>query len=516
MQTKHPIRSMQSGAAASRTTPEQAELWQRIEAFAFDDPSASFTFSRRLAREQKWTLSHARRVLREYQKFAFLTVAAGHPCAPSDAVDQAWHLHLIYTRSYWEDFCGKVLKTPLHHGPTRGGGRELEKHVDWYQKTLESYRRFFGEPPADLWPAARERFDANTRWTRVDLAKHWLIPKPKLGRAFAAIAAVGAAVLAGCTPFLAAADAKGNPFDLDGPAFLGVLVATSIVGVIVAVLFRGALAFPKDLPEPGFAEEHPYETAFHMGGLRRAVEAAMAKLHHTGAIRYDAEQKKLVVQQVPPADAHPLETKIVDGLQQEGQPGLSDADRKSLVTQFQDRLRELGLWVPKDQTWLGRYTSAAIMAALFAFAGTKLWVGLERGKPVGFLVVMMLVLGLIGLAMFFIETDRSGRGKKFAATLDRAKKEYEELPPTASPAQIALGVAALGLGAYAIGSLAPLNDWRSEQALREKTLGAGTTNWFGGNSSSSGDGGGSGCSSGDSGGGDGGGGGCGGCGGGGD
>ena len=61
------------------------------------------------------------RVIEEYRKFLYLLASAGHPVTPSDQVDQAWHLHLTYTRSYWEDLCEKTIGKPLHHGPTKGG-----------------------------------------------------------------------------------------------------------------------------------------------------------------------------------------------------------------------------------------------------------------------------------------------------------------------------------------------------------------------------------------------------------
>ena len=70
------------------------ELLQRLEQFQIDSPEASLPFSARLARENNWTPSFTRRVIVEYKRFAFLAVAAGHPVSPSEAVDEAWHLHL--------------------------------------------------------------------------------------------------------------------------------------------------------------------------------------------------------------------------------------------------------------------------------------------------------------------------------------------------------------------------------------------------------------------------------------
>jgi hypothetical protein len=160
---------------------ESPTLRQRIEGFVLDEPGVTLPFTSRLAREQGWSHVFAARVVREYKRFLCLACEAGHPVTPSEEVDQAWHLHLVYTQSYWKDLCEDVLGRELHHGPTRGGAAEGEKFVDWYGKTLESYGRLFGEaPPTDIWPSPAQRFGgpSTARW--VDPAKFWIVPKPQL------------------------------------------------------------------------------------------------------------------------------------------------------------------------------------------------------------------------------------------------------------------------------------------------------------------------------------------------
>src|SRR5215468_3394365 len=103
------------------------ELWVRIQGFVLDDLDAALPFSLRLARENGWSRHYAGRVIAEYKKLCYLAVAGDCQISPSDAVDQAWHLHLIYTRSYWDDFCGRVLGRPLHHNPSSGSAAERDK-----------------------------------------------------------------------------------------------------------------------------------------------------------------------------------------------------------------------------------------------------------------------------------------------------------------------------------------------------------------------------------------------------
>jgi hypothetical protein len=159
-------------------TEEQRALWEKVRAFELDDPESAFPFSSRLARENDWTLEYTLRTIEEYKKFMFMICVAGHPLTPSDQVDQVWHLHLLYTYSYWKEFCTAILKREVHHGPTKGGKQESDKFNDWYTKTLHTYTAIFREtPPGDIWPANEKRF-RDINYQRINLDKNWIIKKP--------------------------------------------------------------------------------------------------------------------------------------------------------------------------------------------------------------------------------------------------------------------------------------------------------------------------------------------------
>lgn len=217
------------------------EVWTKLEAFEIDDLSQGapeLTFAERLARENRWSVGFARRVVEEYRKFILLSQFAGHKVTPSDEVDQAWHLHITYTRSYWDRLCGQVLGTPLHHEPTRGGEREDAKFDDWYQRTRESYQRIFRhEPPVDIWPPSDVRFDPTQRWQRVDTSRWWMMLKRRTRRNLARSAAVvGAGLLvAGFT---------SNTSGLKRELGIGLLavVGLFVFGVIMAAIGRGSKA----------------------------------------------------------------------------------------------------------------------------------------------------------------------------------------------------------------------------------------------------------------------------------
>lgn len=151
-------------------------VWAALSYYRIGPADAALSFTNRLARENAWSAAQAERVLEEYRRFCFLAVTTGHPVTPSDAVDQAWHLHLTYTRDYWERFCPEVLGRPLHHGPTAGGAGERNRFFAQYADTLASYAQAFGAaPPADLWPSAARRLLDDPRARRVHPRDHLIV-----------------------------------------------------------------------------------------------------------------------------------------------------------------------------------------------------------------------------------------------------------------------------------------------------------------------------------------------------
>ncbi len=160
--------------AAGCWTPDRVALRRRIEAHSFDPPHA-LSFTRRLARDHGWTEAFARTAIGEYGRFCFLAVASPGPATPSEEVDEVWHLHLTYTRDYWDRWCGEVLRTPLHHDPTAGGPAEQRRFQLQYARTLAGYEAFFGPPPAAFWPGTLRRFGPRPRFHVLDTARWFAV-----------------------------------------------------------------------------------------------------------------------------------------------------------------------------------------------------------------------------------------------------------------------------------------------------------------------------------------------------
>ncbi len=229
---------------AAFASPDERRLWTDLARFDFDSLGATeglpgSGFTSRLARENGWSRAHACSVIDEYRRFVFLSQVLDHRVTPSDQVDQAWHLHLTYTRSYWDDLCGRVLEQPFHHEPTRGGAVEGAKFEDWYTRTLQGYERWFGEkPPAEFWPDPAIRIGEAPQWVRIDTKRSIVINRPRRlagPRSRVGMVAAGSMSLAsyaGLGPggFLAQEDGGGS----SGGGF--VLLVFLAIAVLIALL----------------------------------------------------------------------------------------------------------------------------------------------------------------------------------------------------------------------------------------------------------------------------------------
>ncbi len=401
-----------------------AALWTRIADFEFDEPGTTFTLEQRLARENGWSLVFARRVLQEYRRFLLLAAVAGHPVSPSDPVDQAWHLHLAYTRSYWQRMCREILGFPLHHEPTRGGGEESSKFEDWYARTLASYQRILGErPPPDLWPAVVPGLgtaaEQAPRHRRIDLGQHWLIPRPRLGWPTARAWKSGAAILLGASAVGCGTLFRVFPFNLPGPEFLPLFVVFAAVVFGLAGILRWKLRGPASAPGLFQESADPYLLAYLAGGHARAVQAAIVALAARQSLRVDA-QGGLLAGPTPPARTHPLEKAVFATLSPRDHqtPRSITLATRGLGRILQEDLEARGWWLTHAAARPARVGPLLLALIVPAVAFLRSFQGISRGYASEFIVVLGVLSLVLALALF---ARRPGRTRAGSAILSQQR-----------------------------------------------------------------------------------------------
>ncbi|MEM9398949.1 MAG: hypothetical protein AAF984_01965, partial [Verrucomicrobiota bacterium] len=216
----------------SKKIKHMNKLWNKLKDFKVDQGNESLTFIDRLARENNWSINYTRRVFNEYLKFIYLAATGSTPATPSDQVDQAWHLHLCYSNSYWNDLCKNILGKNIQHGPTKGGNSENKKFELQYLDTLNRYEKFFGEKPSeDIWPQLEKRFDCSNRYIRVNLRDSFIIPK-KVVYLISSLA-LSTLILAGCKDVI-------NNTIKDNPVLIviGIILTFFFVPILISKFFK--------------------------------------------------------------------------------------------------------------------------------------------------------------------------------------------------------------------------------------------------------------------------------------
>jgi hypothetical protein len=103
---------------------------------------------------------------RELKRYLILRARHRSPTLPTPrAVDQLWHVFLLYTRDYMA-FCDILGEGFIHHVPTESSPA-IGELTERYREMLDQYEELFREsPPSDVWPT----LDAAARFSDCDAA----------------------------------------------------------------------------------------------------------------------------------------------------------------------------------------------------------------------------------------------------------------------------------------------------------------------------------------------------------
>ena len=420
-------------------SPEHRELWERAAAHSFENDGVALDFIRRLARTLGWPIAETRALIEEYRRFCFLAVVTDiGPVTPSEEVDEVWHLHLAYTRDYWERWCGEALRRRLHHDPTAGGPNEQARYRDQYAATLALYERWFGPPPAAFWPGTAQRFAARPRFRMIDERRRWAPrlrwPLRTAGLALAAV--VTPARSAGIVPDLDWA--AYNPLDFDGESFLTLYVALMVVVWVVTWLARD-MARTTDR-RPDMRDLGEVELAYCVGGDHRAADTLYVALASRGAARLD---RKGIVVEGPVAGLPPQLEAFRAAL-------VGWSSHRSFLKAFADcaphgtiKERLLARKILLDPARRARLAVVTWLpgALLLALGGAKVMVGLARDKPVGFLLFLMFV---VAVAIIAVRSQERYLTRETRASLDALRASRNRALRAPRPEELAFAFAMLG------------------------------------------------------------------------
>jgi uncharacterized protein (TIGR04222 family) len=252
-----------------------------------------------------------------------------------------------------------------------------------------------------------------------------------------------------------------NPFDLPGPTFLRLYLAVLGGAAAGCLIVRWLLRSPGGAVDVFSFEPNPYEAAYLSGGPVRALHAAVANLVQRGLLAVDINGK-LTKSGTLSSRAWDLEREIFSAANRGAMPYLQDFEPSKIrsIEAIHDRLESLGLVISEGNSKIVRTVPLLMMLGVAVFGGIKILVGLTRGRPVGFLVVLCIAAVIVAIVFYFREPRRSRRGDRVWRQLRRENSalkstaEHSEQPLTGADLALAFGL--FGIGALGAGPAASL------------------------------------------------------------
>ncbi|MBS1956826.1 MAG: TIGR04222 domain-containing membrane protein [Cyanobacteria bacterium SZAS-4] len=217
-----------------------------------------------------------------------------------------------------------------------------------------------------------------------------------------------------------------NEFDLIGSQFLALYIPVTLGTIFGAMATRYALKVTSG--EYRDIELSAYDAAYLSGGDRRVVDAAAAKLLASDVLSISGSRATITIKNELPKDADPIERSVFQAARNHTINYV--ADFYKYVTPVSNNIRpkliEAGLILSDTRTAALRVICALMVLGPIEVLGVpKVLFGMERHKPVGFLVLLCLV-GLAA-AVYFIRQScvRTSRGDAAVAYLQEENRALE-------------------------------------------------------------------------------------------
>ena len=278
-----------------------------------------------------------------------------------------------------------------------------------------------------------------------------------------------------------------GPFDLTGGPFLLLYIALLLAAIVAGFVI------PVRLRPPGRAQTmtDPDALAVLAGGKGRFVEALVARLLARGALVLSGQRG--FAKSTGARGESAAETRIL-ALKTPIEWATIQLQLADYAEPVMRKLARSGLYMTDEEAARTRFWQTLPYVLLIGFGAIKLMIGEARGRPVGFLIALLVVTAVFAAIRWFA-LDRRTQAAHDA--LAEAATRHERLRRAPTTDETALAVALFGTTVLA-GSA-----WSDFHRMR--SAGGGDTGSL--SSGCSGDGGGGGCGGGGCGGG-----GCGGCG----
>src|SRR5262245_10757955 len=241
-----------------------------------------------------------------------------------------------------------------------------------------------------------------------------------------------------------------NPFDLRGPEFLLFYFFFSLV-VIYANAFLRRRA--ESGPAPKIDLGDPYLIAYLRGGENEALRVAVVSLVDRGMLVMNDNIISRADHLTSEMAKHPIEYEVLKkfGAPDKAASVFKDDALKSVFQPYREKLELAGL-IPDSAVRSARLKRLILALTALGVVGViKIQIGLSLGRPVSFLVVMMIIaMVLTALSSF---PRLTARGNETLADITNLysglRTQVNSFSPGGSSAELAMFAAVFGVTALA-------------------------------------------------------------------
>lgn len=285
--------------------------------------------------------------------------------------------------------------------------------------------------------------------------------------------------------------------DVRGPEFLGLYVVLLGAALALAYVVRRVMRGSGHVPSRRL-EMDSVRTAYLTGGPDGAVDAAIAGLLHKGVLGFTAGTKSLRVER-PYKSANAVRRAVVDMIEAMGRATVPEVRRavRPVARDVGRVLEEEGLVLAPGRAAAAALAGVVPVLAVLTLGLAKLVVGVSRGRPVGFLFILIAVTGIILWALLKSQPLRTLTGDTYVVGLKARNAALRTSAARSGAAlssdDVAMAMALFGVGVVAHGRLADLKEATRQQQANWASSDSGGSSSSCGSSSCGGGCGGGGC-----------------------
>lgn len=185
-----------------------------------------------------------------------------------------------------------------------------------------------------------------------------------------------------------------NVFEMRGPEFLDFYVAAMVSACVAAPIVRLVLWFALgDHDANELVKFDPYETAYLAGGPKHAIGAAIAGLIQRCVLSVNDVSRTVKREKGLHGSGHPLESDVCQAVKSDAGVTLQTllAIDCPALEKIRIRLERTGLILALPTAGAIRLATVLPLAVVAATGVIKMLVGLSRGRPIGFLLILTAI-----------------------------------------------------------------------------------------------------------------------------